>query len=921
MKSLPRILAALFISTYLVACNANLTDTEYVARAEKELAEGKTRAALIDLKNALKQNGDNGRARLLLGRVSLRQGDPVSAEKELQRARKLGIPDAEALPLLADALLQQGKLQPLLELDASKLPAEARAHVMADQGLAKLAQNERDDAAKLIHQALEESGGSLAAQAAKARLDFIENRQEQAIAELKSLLEKHPDYAEGWRLLGTMQQARRDYQAAADAFTRVVKLRPQDLGSRLNRAMALIQLHRLDEAQKDLDVIKKVAPQHGGTNYAQGLIYLGQKKPDDAMAAFEQAVASGGANPLSLYFLGALNLAKGNLQQADSYSQQFLAKFPGNVAGRKLAARVKLRLGRAKAAEELVRSVVVQFDKDVDAINLLAAALLKQGKTDEGVELLNKAAELQPESAQAQLRLGAGLLMEGEESKAAQYLQKAAEMNPDNPQADVLLVLGYLKEKNYDKALETARKYQEKHPDSPAPWNLIGRIQLAAGRRKEAIDAFQKALKVKPGDPGALSMLAKLSIDQKDYAKARNYYEQILARHENHLATLLRLSALDALEHREKEMVKHLQQAIDAHPDALQPRLILSRYYLTKGDHDAALTMLGDLNDPQKRNPAVLETLGLIQLGRKKYTQASVTLEQLVEQRPKSAQAHFLLAQAWGGLNKADKMQQELKKTLELDPNHYQARLALVRLLLLQRKLAEAKREFQPLEKQHPDQPDVMKLKAAIALTGGDKEKAASLYQAALDKSPTTATMISLASLKWKLGQQQEAIRLEKSWVEKHPRDRAALLALANSLLLAKRIDEMIATYEKVLALDPDNLIALNNLSWYLREKDPARALQYAEKAHELAPKAASILDTYAMALLANGQKEKALRQIERAVNAAPNSPALKLHQAQILAANGRKAAAVGILEELVKSRDFPEKEEAQALLAKLQGG
>ncbi len=921
MKQLPRILATLFISTYLVACNANLTDAEYVARAEKELAEGKTRAALIDLKNALKQNGNNGKARLLLGKVSLEMSDPASAEKELKRARKLGIPDAEVLPLLAEALLQQGKRKELLDLSVVALPPKARAQVMAAQGLAKLAEKENQDAAKLINQALEEAPDSIQGKAARSRLQFMEGKQEEAIQTLQSLLKQHPDYVEGWRLLGNMHLARREYEAAEEAFSQVLKLRPKDLGSKLNRAMARIQQQKFEEAQKDIDAVKKVAPQHGGTNYAQGLIYLGQKKPDDAMAAFEQAVASGGANPLSLYFLAALNLSKGNLEQADNYSQQFLAKFPGNVMGRKLATRIKLKMGQAKAAEELIRPVVVQFEKDTDAINLLASALLKQGKTDESVELFRKAAELKPESAQAQLRLGAGLLIEGEEAKAAQYLQKAAEMNPDNPQADVLLTLSYLKDKNYDQALEVARKYQEKYPDSPAPWNLIGRIHLEAGQREAAVEAFQQALKVEPGDPSALSMLAKLAIDDKDYAKARGYYERILARHKNHLAALVRLSALDALEGREKDMVAHLQRAIDTHPDALQPRLILSRYYLTKGNYDTALTVLGNLNEKQKRNPAVLETLGLIQLGQKKYTQASVTLEQLVEQRPKSAQAHFLLAQAWGGLNKIEKLQRELKKTLELDPDHFQARLARVRLLLLQQKLAEAQHEFQPLKEKHAGQPDVMKLEAALALAQGNKEKAENIYQDVLNKAPSTSTMTALASLKWNLGKQEDAIALQKSWLEKHPEDQAALLALANTLLLAQRIDEMIAAYEELLALDPNNMVALNNLAWYLREKDPMKALQYAEKAHELAPKAAAILDTYAMALLANGRKEKALRQIERAVDAAPKSPTLRLHQAQILAANGRKTEAIGILEELVKGQDFPEKEEAKALLAKLQSG
>ena len=920
MKTLFRVAILLLVSINFASCSPNLSDTEYLARAEKHLAAGKTRAALIELKNALKRNGNNARARFLLGKLAFEQGDPASAEKELERALKLGVPPEQVIPVLADARLQLGKYDELQEMDATALPARARARVLAAQGMARLAAKKTDDAEKLIDQALEEAPDSIHAQAAKARLLFLKNEQDEALALLKGVTERHPDHAEAWRLLGAMHQARREFDKAEKAYGKVLELRPDDLATRLEHAMSLIQLERFDAAQQDLDKIKKVAPQHGGTNYAQGLIHLGRKEMDEALSAFEQAVASGGANPLSLYFLGALHLAKGNLEQADTYTEQFLAKFPGNVAGRKLSARIKLKLNQPEAVEELLRPVVLQFEQDVDAMNLLAAALLKTGRKEEAVELLSKAAELQPESAQAQLRLGAGLLAEGEEARAAEYLRKAAELDPENRKADVLLIAGYLREKNYDAALETARKYREKNPDSALPWILIGRIELARGNREAAVEAFREAARLNPGDPNALSSLADLAIRQKRFDQAREYYERILAKHENHLGTLIRLSALDALEGEGQRMAQHLQEAIDAHPTAEQPRLALARYHLTRGEYDTAMTLLSPLNDKQKRNPAVLQTMGLIQLGQKDYAQAKITLERLVELRPTSAEAHYLLARAWGGLNKANKTRAELEKALELDPDHFLARLAYVRLLLTRKEIEPARKAFEPLRSSHADQPDVMRLAAAFALASGDRERAMRIYETLMEKTPDTRNLVTLAAMKWNMGKRDEAISLQEKWVQAHPEDRVALLALANNYLLANRIDDMIGTYEKLLQLAPDNIVALNNLAWYLRERDPQKALEYAESARELAPKAASILDTYAMVLLANGRKEKALRQIERAVQAAPDSPALQVHHARILAANSRKKEATKTLETLLAGhKQFPEREEAEKLLKELK--
>jgi len=357
---------------------------------------------------------------------------------------------------------------------------------------------------------------------------------------------------------------------------------------------------------------------------------------------------------------------------------------------------------------------------------------------------------------------------------------------------------------------------------------------------------------------------------------------------------------LDALEKNEEQMVQHLQQAMDTHPEAAQPRLILARYYLTEGAPGKATTLLAPLDAEQKQTAPALKVMGMAQLQQKKYVEAKITLEQLVAKAPKSAEAHYLLAQAYGGLNKAAQVEKELGKALELNPDYFLARLAHARLLIQQKKIDEARKEFQKLKAAYPDNPDVMKLEAAFALADGDSQRALSIYEALLKKAPSTQNMLTLSVMKWRSGDKVGAIALQESWVESHPKDKGALLALANSYLQEKRIDEVISIYEKVLQ---------------------KKALVYAEKAHELAPKAPSILDTYAMALLANGHNVKALRMIERALDKAPKNPSMRIHYARIAAANGDRAGAIRALKSLLEEGgNFAEKAEAEKLLQELQG-
>lgn len=61
---------------------------EFLASAKGYIETGEVRAAVIELKNALKQSPGLGEARFLLGHLYIQQGRYEAARKELRRAEK-----------------------------------------------------------------------------------------------------------------------------------------------------------------------------------------------------------------------------------------------------------------------------------------------------------------------------------------------------------------------------------------------------------------------------------------------------------------------------------------------------------------------------------------------------------------------------------------------------------------------------------------------------------------------------------------------------------------------------------------------------------------------------------------------------------------------------------------------------------------
>ena len=378
-----------------VACGGSLTDADYVQRAQGYLDRGELNAAIIELKNAIQQNRENAQARTLLGKVQLEVGNAAEAEKELRRASEFGVADEAVLPLLARAVLAQGKLEELQALPVEDLTAkEQKAEVLAAQGLGKLVQAEVDGAAGPIDQAMALYPQSAYVAVAKARL--LGARQEYAPAReaLDAVLGQDAAYAPAWSSLGDLEVVEGNLAQAEAAYTQATENRANNFDDVLKRAAVRIQQKDYAAAQKDIDGLKKRAPNHPGVNFNQGLIHFYNNRFPEAQEAFQLTLRVNNRHLQAMYYVSQTHLRLGNRQQAEDYGNRFLSAVPGSIPGRKLMATIELGKRQYAAAEELIRPVVAFWEDDVGVLNLLAKALLKQDKTDEVIELLEKVVSL-----------------------------------------------------------------------------------------------------------------------------------------------------------------------------------------------------------------------------------------------------------------------------------------------------------------------------------------------------------------------------------------------------------------------------------------------------------------------------------------------------------------------------------------------
>ena len=151
------------------------------------------------------------------------------------------------------------------------------------------------------------------------------------------------------------------------------------------------------------------------------------------------------------------------------------------------------------------------------------------------------------------------------------------------------------------------------------------------------------------------------------------------------------------------------------------------------------------------------------------------------------------------------------------------------------------------------------------------------------------------------------------------PQDTNVLHALASLHSRAGRHAEAAKSYQSLLAIQPLDVPALNNLANVQIKLGDKSALPTAEKAHGLAPQNALVIDTLGWAHHHFGQQDKALSFLRDARLREPSHPEIRYHLAKVLAQTGRQTEAQEELREATKTgRPFEGSKEAAELLKTL---
>jgi putative PEP-CTERM system TPR-repeat lipoprotein len=513
LRNLRGVALSLAVLALVAACNRN-DPSSFIASAKTYMQKSDYKAAIVQLKNAIEGAPGNGEARFLLASALLQSGDAVGAETEARKAIELKHSPEQIYPLLARALVAQGKFRAVVdEVGAVKLEtAQGRADVGASTAIAQMGLGNAKAAAAAIDAVLAEMPGDARALVVKAQVAAQANDFAEASRLIEAALAASPDDRDAMMAKAQLLIVRGKRDEAVTAMAKMVEAYPEARPARVSLISLLVASGHVEDAGRQLEKLKAAAPTEIATVYSDALVAFARGDAVRARDLIQKVLAAQPEHLPSLYLSGLIYAQLKAYGSAEEALRKVLTKAPEDPGARKTLALTYLRMGQPALALETIEAALRRTPDDPALLRMAAEAALAAGNIAKGGQLYERANSVDKGNIAGKVRLAQVRLATGDTERALQDLRTLAQSDSSQYQADMALIVAYIQRKEYDRALAAVDALERKQPDNPITRNMRGAVYMAKRDFKGARESYQKSFDAQPKDFASAYGLAILDM-------------------------------------------------------------------------------------------------------------------------------------------------------------------------------------------------------------------------------------------------------------------------------------------------------------------------------------------------------------------------------------------------------------------------
>ena len=502
-----------------------------------------------------------------------------------------------------------------------------------------------------------------------------------------------------------------------------------------------------------------------------------------------------------------------------------------------------------------------------------ALNLKQSGKYDAAYDLFHYCLSIDSTAAPVLYELSSFYVQMDRSDKAVEMLRKAAQDQPDNYTYQMALANVAAKEGMFSEAAEQFEKLARKYPEKPELNYYLAETLTQEGDLGKAIEAYNK-LENSVGMSEALSLQKfKLYSALNDEDKAFAEIEKLAEKYPAESRYQLLLGDLHLEKKEYDDALKAYQRAHEI--DASDPRYIVSmaNYYEATGNKTAA--------EAEIRNALVNEQLDVetkvgilsryvlrLQQSKQGLESANTLFDTLIDQHPEDVDLKLMYGSLLLAQDKKDEAKFQFQLATEIDPTNQGAWQSLLQMAIRAEDIDQIVIICQRCTELFPNSPEYFFYLGIGYFQREDYENALATYQAGLKVIP------------------KENRNLISDFYGQ----------IGDIYYQQKNLPEAYKNYDEALRYNADNVVVLNNYSYFLtlEKRDLKKAERMIARCIELEPNNATYLDTYAWVFFTQGNYVLAKIYIENAISKdTTKSAELVDHYGDILFMSGNKEKAM----------------------------
>ena len=707
------------------------------------------------------------------------------------------------------------------------------------------------------------------------------NHLKSAIIEFKNAIHKNPKLAKAHFQLGLAYVSSHQVLSGFIQMRTAVRLDPQNEAYLDTYANLLFEHHYYSDAAKYFETLVE-RKQKTDLLFLLGTARLKAKHFEKAMKTFKRILAGDPNNvPArigladSLYNLNEINEAQKTLEETASTAKD-------NIEAQIALAGFYEKRKKYDFAKEKFRQIVHRFPNIPESHVAYGQYLVRREQLTDAYNVAEKALKSGVQHPTLYHIKAYFEYKNGEEKTALKDYEAAVKLFPEDKTSWEFLGNYYRMTKDYAKARAIYQRALEKWPDAPGLQLDIADMYYRDGRMKKAASILDPFLTEYPNNGRAHFLQGKLLRKEGEKTEAKQQF-LLAKKYDSDSADAFYYYGLSLFEEKQYENAKEeITSALNLKPDSIKALMILAEIYYRINDDERALTTVNKALGLQPGDLDATLLRGKINAQMEDYRAAIIDYQYVLARRPGTSQERFKLAELFEANGNLDKALKAYLAVADIYPDKSKPLAKIANIYLSRNQSKKAIGICNVFLKKMPENLKIAMVKAHVLVTSGQYAQAQRLLEHLTKEHPESEQpYLLLAAIELDHNHDPgKAIAFYQKAVQKNSDNTSGYIGLANVYEKTGQLDRAEETYQRLLKIDPSNILALNNLAYlYARlDKKLDDALLLAMKVKEGAPNDPDIFDTLGMIHLKKGSLLLSRQYLEKAIAGAPNDAGINFH-------------------------------------------